>query len=128
MKEIWISNARGIAGDVVAAGVSDPELERLARMGNHGKHVQNIERAYHRARLSDSELQLEPYWIKLTIQNPDAPGETVIDFPVFAPHEMIGLGPKTHVLLKRLLGFGSRQGWHRSLGGALWCIGDSDTI
>ena len=83
-------NAADTLADVLAAGGDAkrlPAAECLASLGAAGRHLQNVERDYHRwqAKMRSADgMQLRPFAIDLPLKHPKVAGVTCIE-PVPVP-------------------------------------------
>ena len=62
-------------------------IRKCVTRGSAGRHAQNIERDLHRHFGSPYGVSLEPYRIKIQVNNPDKGGVQDMWLPCYAPHE-----------------------------------------
>jgi hypothetical protein len=81
------------AAAAVADGARTAALDRLASLGGKGRHKNNLERDLTRL-LSKGipgvpQLCLEPFYVETPLEKEDDVGNSVVNHPLFLPHEIL---------------------------------------
>ena len=84
-----VTEARDWVAAAHLAGAGSDSVLGFLRLGNFGRHDQNLERDLYRSALGKHGIDIEPYCLYLKLQMPDAKKPQMVRIATLAPHEVL---------------------------------------